>query len=160
MQIATIIPAAGLAVMPVLAGISLFRHISLRKELGAALQLFGSRRPLHFFGILLCMPLLISLTFIRDFDILTEIAITGTGLLGFQIALSDILSAGINGLYRHALVWSGEVIRYSAVESVTRLDPYSIEVILHPRARKVVSNSNTELIDAIFAKLELEHVSA
>ncbi len=52
------------------------------------------------------------------------------------------------------------MIRYSAVESVTRLDPYSIEVILHPRARKVVSNSNTELIDAIFAKLELEHVSA
>lgn len=160
MQIATIVPAAGLAAIPVLAVIRITAHFLLKKELGDPVSLFGGGRPLHFFGILLCMPLLVSLNFIRDFDLLTEIAITGTGVLGFYIALSDILSSRINGLYRTALVWNGEAIRYASIDEVSRLDPYSIEVILKPRERKVIANSSQELIDSVFQKLASEHASA
>lgn len=153
MQISILIPTIGLALLPLYSLYSLLSFFKLKKRLGQRVFEFTKKRPFHFFGILLCMPILIGLLFFRSFDILTTIAITGTGFLGYAIALKDIISSRISGLYSDALVWHGEYLSFSQIDSLSLIDPYSIELILEPRDKKILAFEDKQKTHQLYESL-------
>lgn len=159
MPLVTIIPIVGLIALPIFALAKFIQFKKIIKKLEQQILVWGNKRSLHFLGVLICMPIVISLNFFRSFDVLTTIAITGSGLLGFIIAFKDIVFSRLNGLYQNALVWQGEPLFFEHIDCVNRIDPYSIEIITKNRIRKIISHRDVQISELIETTCKKFHQS-
>jgi hypothetical protein len=139
------IPLAAFALLPVTALFILIRAHLLERKMGPCEQPCPRKISLQFFGVMLCTPVLIALNYVRDLDVLTRIAVCGVGVLGFYIALHDLVFSRINGIYRNGLVWHGTSVFFSDIDTVENLGPATFLVTLHDRSRvTIVASSDTQ----------------
>lgn len=150
----TPIPAIALALFPLCAVWVIIRRALLLRKLGSLRSPFPRKSQLQFIGILVCTPVLPLLIFVRDFDALTQFAISGTGLLGFYIALYDLLLVRIGGIYENGLLWNAGVALFAEVASFSRIDGRSIEVLDAGGNRKAFVFPDEATAVAAYACLE------
>lgn len=131
-----LLPVVSLCLLPIIA-LGIYVRISrVIRQMGKSVEYFSHKIRHQFFGVLLISPILISLLFVRNFDILTRIAISGTGLIGFYIAVHDILCSRKCGIYEKGLVWNGTWIYFAFVDSWERTDPFTITLFMNDRSIK------------------------
>lgn len=150
----TMIPIIALALFPPCAAWVVVRRAVLLRRLGAIRSPFPRKAQLQFIGILACTPVLPLLNFARRFDALTQFAICGTGLLGFYIALYDLLLVRIGGIYENGLLWNAGVALFADVASFSRIDPRAIEVTGTDGARRAFAFPDESTADSAYASLE------
>jgi hypothetical protein len=150
----TLIPVIALALFPLCAVYVVIRRSLLLRKLGALQLTFPRRSQLQFIGILACTPVLVLLNFFRHFDALTQFAISGTGLLGFYIALNDLLLVRIGGIYKNGVLWNAGVSFFGAISSYTRVDSHTIEVMDVSMTRKAFVFPDETAAASLFAHLE------
>jgi hypothetical protein len=148
------IPVIALALFPPCAVWVIIRRAVLLRKLGSLRSPFPRKAQLQFIGILVCTPVLPLLNFVRHFDALTQFAISGTGLLGFYIALYDLLLVRIGGVYENGILWNAGVAFFSGVASFSRVDPRTVEVVEAGGSRRVFSFPDEASAEAAFASLE------
>lgn len=148
---ATVIPLVGFALLPISALYVVLLSRSLRSRLGARVECFLRPVRFQFFGVMACAPTLIALNFIRDFDPAVRIAITGVGVLGFYIALHDMLFARLGGLYEKGLIWRGTCVFLEDIDLLERPDPYTVIIQTLDRSRITLAADKAETADRIAA---------
>jgi len=115
---------------------------------------FSRKSNRQFVGILLCSPLLIFLGYWKNFNAVTMIAMSCAGLIAFMVSLSDILFIGIGGLYEKGLVWNSTIVFFDRIRSFRQIDPFTIEIRIALRGRKIFVFSDIELAESMRVKLE------
>ena len=149
-----IIPVIAYGILLLGTIVVLFRRLKLFKRMGAREREFSRKSNRQFIGILLCSPLLIVLGYWKQYGSLMMIALSCAGLIAYMVSLSDILFIGIGGLYEKGMVWNTTVVFFDRIRSCAQLDPYTIEIRIPWRSRKVFVFSDTELVKTLYQKLE------
>ncbi|ULQ60930.1 hypothetical protein K7I13_06645 [Brucepastera parasyntrophica] len=154
MTIAEIIPAVSFCLLPVIFIVCFVRSRSLRKKMGARELVMPQKYRLQFLGVLCSAPILIGLTYIRKFDALSVTAICGVGVLGFFIAIQDILYSGISGVYENGLIWNSSYLFFNDIDEVSLPEEATLVLLTKDRTRKVFSSNDTALLTNVKEVIE------
>lgn len=131
-----LLPGVSLSLLPFIALVVYFKISRIIHQMGNKIEFFSHKIRYQFFGVLLISPILIGLLFFRKFDILTSIAICGTGLIGFYIAIHDITCSRKCGIYEKGLMWNGTWVFFDSIDSWERTDPFTVSVMMKDRTLK------------------------
>lgn len=148
------IPLAGLVLLPLCALLVTVRAVCVRARMGRREFSFPRALKFQFVGILLCTPVLICLNYLRDFEPIAKIAITGTGVLGFYIALVDLINGRLGGIYENGIVWNGSALFYRDLDGYVLPDAVSVLIQTRNRERRIIVPGSAPVLDRLVAKLE------
>jgi len=149
-----IIPAISFSFLLLGSAVVLFRRVRLFMRMGARELEFPHKSNRQFIGILLCSPLLIVLGYWKQYGSIMMIAISCAGVIAYMVSLSDILFIELGGIYEKGMIWNTTVVFFDRIRSCAQLDPYTIEVRIPWRTRKVFVFSDTELVKTLRHKLD------
>ena len=148
------VPLAAFISLPALTAFYAIKARLIARNVGERTFAFPQKALLQFHGILIVSPLLPLLALLREFDILTVIAISVLGVLCFMVAIRAVLFGSLAGIHEAGFVWHGTVILFSDVESFSVVDPFTLIVRAHSgRSHTIVSNDYV-VMQAIRASLE------
>lgn len=154
MKAAMIIPLFGLVLLPLSALLVGVRAVWVRSLMGRREFAFPRALKFQFVGVLLCAPVLIFLNYVRDFDLIAKIAITGTGVLGFHIALADIVNGHLGGIYENGIVWNGSAVFFRDLDGYVLPDAVSVLLQTRNRERRIIVPESPSVLGRLVAKLE------
>lgn len=154
-----LVPAIAFVLLPVSALFSYLRSRLIVRSLGALETPFVRRLRKQFFGIMFCTPVLIALNYIRDFDLLVRIAVSGVGVLGFYIAFHDMLFSLLGGIYEKGIVWNGTWVLFEDIDFLDERDTHTLTFQMKDRTRKDFVTVSGEFRDAVIARMTEKTVS-
>jgi hypothetical protein len=154
MRTETLIPAAALMALPFVVVFFLIRRHFLLRSLGSRTVAFPHRMQFQFIGILVCSPSLIALNFVRELGLEATLALSVTGLVGFCVAIADVLLIRVGGVYENGIIWNTAEIRYSDVESFAQLDPFCIELCEVGFVKRLLVFDDPSLVPIVLSRLE------
>lgn len=153
MNAAMFVPLAALALLPLCAVPVLWRVYRLKIGIGPREYRFPRQKRFQFLGVLLCSPILIALCFFRSRDLLTIIALSLTGTLGFYISLADIMFARLGGIYERGLVWNGAILRFDCMKGFVRPDATSVLVRMRSGEQKLIVPDSPQMLERLLSAL-------
>lgn len=148
---ATIVPLVAFALLPIETVYLIIRVRLIKKSMGEREESLARRLRKQFFGVMFCTPILIALNYIREFDLIVRIAISGVGVLGFYIAVHDMLFSLIGGIYRNGIVWYGAWVLFKDIDCIELVDPYTLVIQLKDRTRKVFAPGTSAPVEHVAA---------
>lgn len=151
---AIVVPLAAFFAFPALTAFYAVKVRLIARGVGERTFAFPQKSWMQFHGILIVSPLLPLLALLREFDILTVIAISALGVLCFMVAIRSILFGVLAGIHEAGFVWHGAVILFSDVESFSVIDPVTLTVRSRSGRYHTIVSGDYAVMQAIRASLE------
>lgn len=116
-----VIVCCALAVYAALLASTPLRRNSMLRKAGDRVLPAKPRLTKFAVFVLICCPLLILLVLLRSMGTFVDIIMCGVALLGTEMAVREMITAKISGVYSHGLIAEGRLIEFSDIADIPLL---------------------------------------
>ena len=149
-----IIPYGAFAFVLLGSGVYFVKMHHIVRKMGRHECWLPQRSRRQFVGILVCTLILVILPLVRRYDLLIEVSVCALGVIGFLIALRDILYAHRNGLYENGFIFNGIAVFFADIVSCARIDPDTLVIQTRRHTHHSIVPDNDDTMSVLISHIE------